>query len=624
MPRRLLHSIIIIATLVTSVVFSRFNTKDYYVFYGDALGYYVYLPSTFIYHNLKALDHFPEDKGITPNVLHNIEYMGTSSLRTPKGYALNQYTYGVALLEAPFFFAAHLYEKAAGLPANGFSNSYDKAIKASAFVYLLVGCFFIWRVLRRYFSATITLLTLAVLYLATNLFWFTLHQAGMSHQPMFMLYAMLVYYTAAVHTQPRRWYFIVMSFVIGLILVIRPTDIVCILIPLLYGVRSKDTLLGKWSFIKTNIANIGWLALVAFIPVIPQLLFWKSLTGQYIFYSYGSQSFNWAKPKIIEGLFYFNNGFFAYCPVMFLAVIGMLWYRRSALKDWALAIAILFPIYSYIIYSWYCYNYINGLGSRPMIHLYPLLAIPLAAFFQYLASRNMVLKTLTTLVVIFFISVNYSFSALKSRWMLDTELGSIRYCAQMLYRTGPLRYNDMVVFDMPEFQPDESKLKWVVALGVEHFNDSLDEHYVPEIETGAKYVYRMIDGEEYMPAPIKVKYSKAQFKDARWFKCSGRFRFHSWPAYRRHVLVLSANRGDEALKWTGVMIDNKIGMQPPLCDHPREHIDLNHYDNDRWGYVHYYARIPRDMHDGDKIELGIWNISKTEMFIDSMKLEVYK
>jgi hypothetical protein len=309
---------------------------------------------------------------------------------------------------------------------------------------------------------------------------------------------------------------------------------------------------------------------------------------------------------------------------MFLAVIGMFCYKRAGLKDWALSIAILFPIYSYIIYSWYCYNYVNGLGSRPMIHLYPLLAIPLAAFFQYLALRNWVLKTITTIVVVFFISVNYSFSALKSRWKLDTELGSIRYCAQMLYRTGPLRYNDMVVFDIPEFQPDESKLQWVATLGVQHFSDSVDSHYEPEVETGAKYVYRMADGEEYLPVPIKLKYSKEQFKDARWFKCSGRFRFHTWPAYRRHVLVLSANRDGEALKWTGVTIDNKIGMQPPLCDHDREHIDLNHYDNDRWGYVHYYTRIPRDMRDGDNIELGIWNISKSEMFIDSMKLEIYK
>lgn len=624
MPRKLLHSLIVLVVLVISTVFVIRNTKDAYVFYGDSLGYYAYLPSTFIYKNLKALDNFPTDRGIPEHVMPNIVKMGQGSVVTPKGYRLNQYTYGVALIESPFFFAAHLYEKATGQPANGFSDTYARAIKLSAIVFVLLGLYFTWLILRRYFNPTLSLLTVALLYLATNLFWFTLHQAGMSHQPAFMLYALLMLLTIRLHESPTKARFFAVGFIVGFITIMRPTDVFCAGIPLFYGVYNKETFNNKIQFIRSNIGGLAILVFAAFLPAIPQMLFWKSLTGQFLFYSYGSQPFFWKNPKLIEGLFYFKNGFFAYAPIFLLAVIGMLWFRRNGLREWALAIALIFPVYSYVIYSWYCYNYINGLGSRPMIHLYPLFAVPLAMLLHQVA-RNSILKFATATVLVFFISVNYSFSALKAHWKLDSEEASFHYCAQMLYRGDkPLTYNDFVVFDIPHFQPDSSKLQHVATLATEHFNDSLDSHYEPEIETGAKYVYRLDGEQEYLPKPINVKYSKAVFKDAEWLKASGRFRFHVWPDYKKHLLTLIIKRNGDLVKWNGLTIDNKIGLMPPYCPHKPEEITFFHYENDRWGHVYFFTPIPKGMKDGDDIELSIWNLCKQEMFIDSMKLEVYK
>lgn len=623
MARKLLHIFVVLAALVMSVIYTQLHTKDAYVFYGDALGYYAYLPSAFIYHNLKGLDQFPEDRGVAEGIMHNIHNMGKGSVTTEKGYKLNQYTYGVALMELPFFLGAHVYEKAAGLPANGFSPTYAIAIKISAMFFVLMGFYFIWKVLRRYFDPTVSLLTIALLYLATNLFWFSLHQAGMSHQPVFMLYALLMHLTIRLHDTPKRWLFLATGFVMGMIIVIRPTDIFCAGIPLFYGVYNKDTLLAKLDLLKMNIGNIIAMVAVAAIPAIPQLLFWKELTGHWIYYSYGSQPFFWKHPKLIEGLFFFKNGFFAYCPVFFFGVLGMLWFRRDELKEWALPIAVIFPIYSYVIYSWYCYNYINGLGSRPMIHLYPLFAVPLAMFLHIIAKRKL-LKAAVATIVVFFISVNYSFSALKAHWLLNSEEANMHYCAQMLYRND-INYNDLVVFDLPEFQPDTNKITKVADLYTEHFSDSLDANYEPEIETGAKYVYRLPKDMEYLPKPIKLKYSKAVFKDAEWFKCSGRFRFHEWPEYRSHLLTLIVKRADgDLMKWAGVNIDNKVGILPPRCLHKPEEITFYHFENDRWGNVHYFARVPKGMKDGDDVELGIWNLSKSEMFVDSIKLELYK
>ncbi len=55
----------------------------------------------------------------------------------------------------------------------------------------------------------------------------------------------------------KLFLFIIMGFVCGLITLIRPTDVLCLLIPLLYNVYNKETIRKKVLFIKENLLNIG-------------------------------------------------------------------------------------------------------------------------------------------------------------------------------------------------------------------------------------------------------------------------------------------------------------------------------------------------------------------------------
>src|SRR5690606_24710330 len=119
-------------------------------------------------------------------------------------------------------------------------------------------------------------------------------------------------------------------------------------------------------------------------------------TGSFLFYSYGSQGFDWQHPRIIDGLLSGRNGWLMYSPVMFLALAGMFCHRK--LKPWFWCLLVLVPIYCYIIYSWYCWNYINGLGSRPMVHLYALLALPVAAFMAYITRQRLWIRAGVTLL----------------------------------------------------------------------------------------------------------------------------------------------------------------------------------------------------------------------------------
>src|ERR1700722_12478397 len=105
MHRRLLNAAILLVAGVTSVSFAINYSLRSTSFYGDALGYYMYLPATFIYHNLGAIGQLPKDKGIDDGILWYASHIKDQP--TPTGRPLDQYTYGIALMEAPFFFVAH-------------------------------------------------------------------------------------------------------------------------------------------------------------------------------------------------------------------------------------------------------------------------------------------------------------------------------------------------------------------------------------------------------------------------------------------------------------------------------------------------------------------------------------
>lgn len=619
--KRKYSALIICITVCIAASFNINFGKQGSHYFGDALGYYIYLPSTFIYHNLKSPEVLPQnDSTIAQSALHYADQINDSKNLSPKGIAFIQYTYGIALLELPFFAAAHVYELTKGHHPNGYTASYSNAIWIGNFLYSILGLMIIYKILRRYYSNLIPLLTVCIIFLGTNLFWFSIYQYGMSHVPIFFLYSLLMLLTIKVHEMPKTRLFVAIGFIVGLIIAIRPTDIVCVFIPLFYNVYNKQTIKEKLVFIGQHKLRLLLLILTSVIPVIPQLLYWRMVSGKYVFYSYGAQSFNWSHPKIIEGLFHFSNGWLPYSLVMIFALSGFLLFRHF--KQWAWSIFLTLPIYIYIIYSWYCFNYINGLGSRPMIHMYPLLAIPLATFINFINKKNVAVKAVFAAIILFMVSVNYSFSMLKAKLMLDTESASMRYCIQMLFK-NKMNYNDFVVNDTAIPQPDTSKLVYLAALAYNNYEDTALTYTIPDPTNKSNKVYEMKDA-EYMPDGISVIYNSSSFGGAKWLKASGRFYLIAWPEYPNRMLVTEIKHEDKYISWQACKIDNKIGVANNSCKHTPKEYNLQHFEHRFWGPVYYYVPIPKNIQNGDKINVYLWNPERQEVLIDDLKLELYK
>jgi len=130
-----------------------------------------------------------------------------------------------------------------------------------------------------------------------------------------------------------------------------------------------------------------------------QLLFWHATSEHWLLYSYGNEHFDFLRPHIIDGLFSFRKGWLLYTPLVLLMLLGLgaAWRRVPA----AVApMLLLLPVLIYITFSWGEWWYGGGFSARPLVSVYPLLALPLAALLaQVRRGRGRVLRLAVLLCI---------------------------------------------------------------------------------------------------------------------------------------------------------------------------------------------------------------------------------
>lgn len=385
----------------------------------DVISYYAYLPAVFVEHDY-TLSFVPTDTNYYQHYWP--EY-------TEDGHCVIKTTMGLSLLYAPFFLTAHLLAEPLGFVADGYSPPYALSLIIAAIVYVVLGCALLRKVLLKYFNETVTTLTLAVITLVTNLFYQTTLGTPMSHSFNFALFCAFVFLTERWYEKPSWKWTVLLGLLLGLIALIRPSNCIIILYFLCYGITGKQELQTQWKRMLHAFPHLLVMALMAVVVWIPQMAYWKSLTGHLFFYSYGGdERFFWGAPKIIKGLFGFRKGWLVYTPVMIFSLLGFIpLYRHQRKFFWPILIFTLLNIY--IIFSWWCWWYGGCFGMRTMIDSYALLAIPLASYIAWMLRRKkkakIALVTLFMLVAALnsFHTVQYHYHAIhyeamsaKSYW----------------------------------------------------------------------------------------------------------------------------------------------------------------------------------------------------------------
>ena len=390
--------VVIAVVLVVNNVFDRKQfLKPKSIIAWDVINFYSYLPATFVEHDLTLsfvrndMQHYFCGDYYWPEIL-------------PDSTMLIKTTMGLSMLYCPFFLVAHALAAPLGYAADGFSPPYALALVLACVFWVIVGCVFLRKVLLRHFPEWVTAIVIGVTVFATNLFWYSTHEAAYSHGFLFGLISVFLYQTVRWHEKPTWWGSVFVGLNVGLIALVRPTDVLVLLFFLLYGVTSWKDVGRKVGIYLHHLPMMAVMALAAFAVWVPQMLYWHSMTGSWLFYSYTSnEHFFWTQPKLIEGIFGFRKGWLVYTPVMIFAILGFIpLFKRY--RQFFYGIMVFLVLDLYVLMCWWCWWFGGCFGQRSMVDCYGLLAVPMAAFVEWMFSCR---KVKRAMLVTLFSAVTY-------------------------------------------------------------------------------------------------------------------------------------------------------------------------------------------------------------------------
>lgn len=364
-----------VAIIFAAVIGRGARWKKDDVLISDTVGYYAYLASAFITHDL--------GDGTYQSAIR-IQYRPDLAadygmVRLDNGKTLFKYPLGMAVAYAPWFALAHAYAAVPGGPLpDGYSLPYQVLLPIGCMLYALLGMWLLGQELRQYFPDPIAALTLLCIGLGTNLFTYATHEATMPHATLFLLNVLLLRHTRQ-WCQRGTWpAALALALGFGLQLLVRPSELMMAAVPVLWGLSNRAALrqrLAEWQARWPQLlAMLGVVALIAGL----QLLFWRVVGGGWLQDFYPGEKFDFRHPHLLDGLFSVRKGWLFWTPLMGLALLGLTWTRRyvaAALPP----LLVLVPVVVYVTFSWWDWEYGGGFSARPLISLYPLLSLTLAS-----------------------------------------------------------------------------------------------------------------------------------------------------------------------------------------------------------------------------------------------------
>ncbi|NNF01157.1 MAG: hypothetical protein HKN22_00590, partial [Bacteroidia bacterium] len=363
----------------------------------DISGYYAYMPAFFVYQdlNFQYIDDLPEET----YKYHYYVYHPESGKRYQK------YSFGLAIINTPAFLAAMLHSKIAGTEITGYNDPFPLYLALSSVLWLIVGIVFLRKVLLRYFNENIVAISILCICFGTNMINYYTKEAGMSHVFSFALVAILLYLLQNYYRKSTNMNAVAIALTLALITAVRIPNIIILLLFPFFQLEGLSKLRDRIFFLKRKFVHTLLITLLPLSVIAIQILLWYVQTGEVFLNSYSSEGFDFSDPHIVEGLFSYKKGWYVYTPLMALATIGLFpLYKES--KGNSVLILVFLCLFCFVVFSWMNWYYGGSFGMRPMIDIYAIMAIPLAAMISWMFKKNLVAKLVSGLLLVSLVYLN--------------------------------------------------------------------------------------------------------------------------------------------------------------------------------------------------------------------------
>lgn len=606
--RKVSYSLLVVFFLAVVIIIAKTKYYQKNIFAHDNFGYYLYLPATFIYHDLKFTDFKVYDE-------LNKKYSCTPTyyqlMQSPKGGTIIRMYTGISVLVLPAFLVGHGMALLSAYPADGFSFPYQLAMIIFGIILSCLGLMTARKILLRFFPDKIAALTLLVLYIGTNLLFFTTLGNPIPHVYLFNLYLFLIWFTLRWHDNPEWKSGFAIAALLGLIIAIRPSDLIVVFIPLLWNVFSWETLVIKLKLFLSNWKQLLVLGIVFFLFALPQVLYWRFHAGEFIVSVYtdpGSQM-RWSEPNVANVLFSFRKGWLIYSPLIVLGLIGIF----ISIKRHRSFFLFSFLFMALNIYMLSCFTSLVSFGWRAFIQSYAVLLLPLAATIEFILMQK---KRISWLIFVFISA--FAYLNLVQTWQTGNEVIDGSRMTKAAYIKVLGKWNAQKPEELMRVKRTGFSLDTIVdthnyrieRVVNESFENSLIENDQSRDSTISFF------GKSSFCLPFKDSFFSLYRKpvseilgsgDHFWVKANVGLFCNDTSAARNGILVITIETKGKDMKYRGISL-NMQGKQ---------------FEVGKWNELTFDYISPEFMPDDAELKIYFWNKGASKLWIDEAKVYLY-
>ena len=580
---------LVVLLFVALVTFRSSNIQEKEISW-DVFGYYLPIIATFQFDDPLMKDRsWVEELNAEKKLTGTVYQLST----TDSGEPMYFFLFGMSYFYVLFYFIGDWIAGFMGYAQDGFSAPYTIALVYGCMIYTLIGLIYLRKILRHFFSETITVWVLILIVLGTN---YAHHMSIKNLETvnvLFFLATIVIWNTIQWHINQKFKHLLAIAIGSVLMALVKPSEILFLLLPIMWNVWNKESAIDKLNSIWQRKFQFLIVIVVACVIAFPQLYYWYLKTGFWIFDTYKNPGvgLDILSPHIFDSLFSYKKGWLLYTPVMVFALIGIYYFQRRN-KRIFLAVFLTILVSAYIVFSWTEWWYGAGFSNRPMITYYPLLSICLGYFLVELLQWKKTMQTVIFVVFTFFIFLNqFQWWQLRVYILDPYRTTKAYYWASFLHTSVTPEQRGLLSFKRDfsaeaRFVPVENVFTKRVVWN--QFSDVNDGHHLsPESE---EFGFN-----------FRKAYKELTKKDHVWVKVTFDY--------------LSDNLGEPILVAAAMIRSNgAYGYQT---------FELKN-DTSRWQKMEFYYLTPEIRSINDQLNIDFWKRNPCNLRMDNLKIDLYE
>lgn len=547
------------------------DQPHYRIIVADGLGYYSYLPATFIYQDHDyQFQWFPDV--YTKYYAHNNEDPLNHFMVDYGTRKINLYYPGVALLQLPFFLTGHLLANIASQPTDGFSWPYQLMMALSAIFYAWLALLLLDKIIRTLTQSNqAAQFAILSLLLGTNLFVYSIFNGCYSHVYSFFAITACYYFAQKFFIDKS---ITSLAYLIGmalLVVTIRPINVLALIGLLFFFQRFSLSAVVK------QITSKLWQPLLLVCLVLAWSFRITLLqTGALVANTYTIGHFTWHRwDHVVMNLLGFQSGVLWYTPLLLVPFTAILAIKNQKRLIWLyLTIIGLFLLYGF----WWYFN----IAPRTIVDLSALFGILLAVTY-HTSKQKRLLVVITTVCVALFQLKAYQLR----KGILNANYTHADYYRQMFFELKPVNrfpINPQYITRISEIHENFEGLQTRDITNLQAYEGAKSAQLNEGIEFAASFKYK-VPSFQFTKGFPKIKIS---------------FRIKRSQKMNNIHVVYALSHGDSVYQYNAGYINNIV-------------------EANTWVYNEFGMDLPQAARDGDFLNVYFWNPDhQSEAFIDDL------